>query len=324
MATEEISWSNIIFRAGTVTALHPVDYCKTLIQLGYEPIAAKPTRTFFGRPALGLPSVFQYIGYIRQQDGFLGLYRGLGPKICSTIIKGMAFQRANEAFAITFNSDTVSKKKQKVKTDSDEDQDSDDEAEDVEETASEYFFRVAQSLSATTVSVAVSQPFHVVTVRTMAQFIGGETKYVGIFGSAQEIYQESGILGFFKGLIPRIAGEVLAIVLASSVTYTVNTYIISDKRYKATFKTIAGFFSTSLTYPFHVVATCMTVTGSGLAAGQPPHMPVYVNWIDCWSHLSRNAQLKRGSSMLWRYYTGTTIVHRPFKIDQFKLPTSSE
>ena len=62
----------------------------------------------------------------------------------------------------------------------------------------------------------------------------------GIFGSAQEIYQESGILGFFKGLIPRIAGEVLAIVLASSVTYTVNTYIISDKRYKATFKTIAG------------------------------------------------------------------------------------
>ena len=60
VATEEISWSNIIFRAGTVTALHPVDYCKTLIQLGYEPIAAKPTRTFFGRPALGLPSVFQY------------------------------------------------------------------------------------------------------------------------------------------------------------------------------------------------------------------------------------------------------------------------
>ena len=97
----------------------------------------------------------------------------------------------------------------------------------------------------------------------MAQFIGGEEKYKyvwqflsllvnsndllsssffirGIFGSAQEIYQESGISGFFKGLIPRIAGEALAIILASSVTYTVNTYIISDRRYKATFKTIAG------------------------------------------------------------------------------------
>jgi len=324
MATEEISWSNIVFRSGTVTALHPVDYAKTLIQLGYEPIAAKPTRTFFGRPALGLPNVFQYIGYIRKQDGFLGLYRGLGPKICSTIIKGMVFQRANEAFALTFCTDPASKKKEKVKTDYEDEQDSEDEAQDSEETASEFFLRVAQSLSATTASIVISQPFHVIAVRTMAQFIGGETKYMGIFGSAQEIYQESGISGFFKGLVPRITGEVLAILLASSVTYTVNTYIISDRRYKATFRTVAGFFSTSLTYPFHVVATCMTVSGSDLAAGQPPYMPVYVNWIDCWSHLSRNAQLKRGSSMLWRYYTGTTICPKPFKIEQFKPPTLSE
>jgi len=325
MTTEEISWSNIVFRSGTVTALHPVDYAKTLIQLGYEPIAAKPTRTFFGRPALGLPNVFQYIGYIRKQDGFLGLYRGLGPKICSTIVKGMAFQRANEAFTLTFCTDSVSKKKEKLKTGYSEDEDdSEDEAQDSEESASEFFLRVAQSLSATTASIVVSQPFHVIAVRTMAQFIGGEEKYKGIFGSAQEIYQESGISGFFKGLIPRIAGEALAIILASSVTYTVNTYIISDRRYKATFKTIAGFFSTSLTYPFHVVATCMTVSGSSLAAGQPPYMPVYVNWVDCWSHLSRNAQLKRGSSMLWRYYTGTTICHKPFQMEQFKPPTSSD
>jgi len=146
---------------------------------------------------------------------------------------------------------------------------------------------------------------------------------MGIFGSAQEIYRESGLAGFFQGLVPRITGEILAIVLASSVTYTVNTYIISDPRYKAAFKTAVGFFSTSLTYPFHVVSTCMTVSGSGLAAGQPPYMPVYVDWTDCWSHLSRNAQLKRGSSMLWRYYTGTTICHKPFKFEHFKAPSSS-
>ena len=62
----------------------------------------------------------------------------------------------------------------------------------------------------------------------------------GIFGSAQEIYRESGLAGFFQGLVPRITGEILAIVLASSVTYTVNTYIISDPRYKAAFKTAVG------------------------------------------------------------------------------------
>ena len=60
MAAEEISWSNVVFKSGMATAMHPLDYAKTLIKLGYEPIAPVPTRTFFGRPALGLPSVFQY------------------------------------------------------------------------------------------------------------------------------------------------------------------------------------------------------------------------------------------------------------------------
>jgi len=39
----------------------------------------------------------------------------------------------------------------------------------------------------------------------------------------------------------------------------------------------------------------------------PPHMPVYTSWIHCWSHLSQTNQLKRGSSLLIRYYTGTYI-----------------
>ena len=46
-------------------------------------IGPKNTRTWFGRPALSLPSVFVYMGHIRKRDGFLGLYRGLGPKLVS-------------------------------------------------------------------------------------------------------------------------------------------------------------------------------------------------------------------------------------------------
>ena len=125
----------------------------------------------------------------------------------------------------------------------------------------------------------------------------------------------------------------MALVLASSVSFTVSTYVLGDPRYRATIKTAVGvknnisfhtliiycnsptfiqqFLSTSLTYPFHVVSACMAVNNSGLAAGQPPHMPIYVNWTDCWAHLSRNNQLKRGSSIIWRYYTGTTAALRP-------------
>ena len=53
----------------------------------------------------------------------------------------------------------------------------------------------------------------------------------------------------------------------------------------------------------------MAVTGSALAAGHPPYMPVYVNWADCWSHLARNNQLGRGQgfSIIESYYPVITI-----------------
>ena len=50
----------------------------------------------------------------------------------------------------------------------------------------------------------------------------------------------------------------------------------------------------------------MSFSFESLAAGVPPQMPIYANWVDCWSDLSHKNQLKRGSSLLWRYYTGPT------------------
>ncbi len=52
----------------------------------------------------------------------------------------------------------------------------------------------------------------------------------------------------------------------------------------------------------------MSPLRSGLAAGYPPHMPLYQNWNECFRHLSRTGQLKRGSAMFFRYYTGPQVV----------------
>lgn len=52
----------------------------------------------------------------------------------------------------------------------------------------------------------------------------------------------------------------------------------------------------------------MAVTNSGLMAGSPRLMPHYKSWVDCWADLSSNNQLKRGSSVLIRYYVGPSIV----------------
>ncbi len=40
-------------------ATHPVDYAKTLIQIGHEPVPPRQAKTMLGRPALALPSVFR-------------------------------------------------------------------------------------------------------------------------------------------------------------------------------------------------------------------------------------------------------------------------
>lgn len=57
---EERLWSNIAIRMLVNTISHPLEYAKVLIQIGYEPISPKNTRTLFGKPALALPNIFQY------------------------------------------------------------------------------------------------------------------------------------------------------------------------------------------------------------------------------------------------------------------------
>ena len=58
----DVPYAGALLRVGAMAALHPVDYAKTLIQIGHEPIAPAQTKTLLTqRPALALPSVFRYV-----------------------------------------------------------------------------------------------------------------------------------------------------------------------------------------------------------------------------------------------------------------------
>jgi len=63
-----------------------------------------------------------------------------------------------------------------------------------------------------------------------------------------------------------------------------------------------------MTYPFLVVSSVMSISDSGLLAASLPPAAKYGSWIDCWSHLSRAGQLKRGSGMFWRVYKGPSRI----------------
>ncbi|XP_018320984.1 mitochondrial carrier homolog 2 [Agrilus planipennis] len=288
---KENTWSNYALRIIVNTASHPLEYAKVLIQIGHEPIAPKSSTTLFGKPALKLPNVFQYVKYIKTTDGFYGCYRGLTPKLCGNLVSAVASQKILE------------------KMEMDNHEPLDDEAEMNEELKRQHVINnIKRDLISRTTAIIVSHPFHVISIRMMAQFVGQETKYNGLFTSIVEVYRENGIGGFFSGLIPRVLGDALSIVLAHVLSYLVNTYVFDEKDLHMYTTATMSFIASAITYPFQVVSNCMAVTGSGLKAGMPPNMPIYSSWIDCWQHLSAEHQLKRGSSLLVRYYSGPQII----------------
>ncbi|CAH1119629.1 unnamed protein product [Phaedon cochleariae] len=289
---KENRWSNYAIRIIVNTVSHPLEYAKVLIQIGYEPIPPRPAKTLFGKPALKLPNIFEYVKHIKSVDGLSGCYVGLTPKICGNLLSAVTTQRLLDYLEPP-----------------NDDDDEDSEEEPTEEQKRAKFIRgVKCDVITHTAAIIVSQPFHVITIRMMAQFVGRETKYSGLFGSVREIYQQNGVLGFFGGLVPRLLGDILSLLLASSLTYAINHYIIEEKELKVYTSATMTFLATAITYPFQVVSNCMSVTNSGLMAGSPKFMPHYGTWVDCWSDLSSRNQLKRGSSLLIRYYVGPSIV----------------
>ncbi|XP_064487907.1 mitochondrial carrier homolog 2-like [Ornithodoros turicata] len=285
-------WYALVGRATLTAIAYPLEYVKVLIQLGHEPLPPRPTRRFFGKPALALPGAWEYIRYIKKVDGFTGLYRGLSARLCANFVSGAVYSEVN--------------RKLPAVTDFEDEEDDDDITE--EQRIINFAKRTCKEMTAKCIALTCSQPFHVITIRYMAQFVGRETTYDGILSSIAQIYKDEGILGLFSGLIPRLVGEILTIWFASSVAFVINAYIIQDRTLQGYVSATTMFLSSSVTYPFTLVGNVMAVSHSGLEVAAAPNMPAYVNWIDCWSHLSSVGQLKRGSSILWRYYQGPYVV----------------
>ena len=271
---------------------HPIEYAKVLIQIGYEPIPPRRTTTIFNRPALSLPNVFQYVRYIKSVDGFSGCYRGLIPKLCAYTVSNVAFKRTSKCIEVIVKRF--------------ENEENDRKASQRPKKRGVYEF--LRDLVSKMIAIIISHPLDVIALRMMAQFVGGETKYNGLFRSFVEVYRENGIKGYYAGIVPRLIGHAAVSVLVSSSTYVIDKYVISDRELKPYAASTMNFIAATITYPFLVVSHCMAVNDCGLIAGLPPQMPIYNSWLDCWSHLSATNQLKRGNSLLWRYYTGPQVV----------------
>lgn len=277
-----------------VTALmHPIGYAKVLIQAGYEPLPPKASVSLFGKESLVYPNVLQYMSHIKKVDGFWGLYRGVFPRVVSGTIGNIVQHNVGDKLKAWFPQAKASPEEE--------------EGDELMSWLRSFCLETSQETVARCVGIIASHPLQVVTVRCMIQFVGRETEYEGLFSSLGAIYRNDGILGFFAGLVPRLVGEILTVWVTNFLAKLLNRYLVEDKDLRSYTAAACGLVVSHFTYPFTLVANVMAINSSGLKASSPPQMPRYESWVDCFSDLNAKGQLKRGSSLFWRYYQGPVI-----------------
>lgn len=309
-----VDWTALITGAGMTLAAHPFSYVKTLIQLGYEPLPPVLKKDMFFRKRFLYPGVFEYMGHIKNQDGFIGLYRGVVPRIC-----------ANATMSITYG---ILKQSLTPK-------------DEVGVTEEEQDFRaVVTSVTKESISrctaVILSHPFHVIAIRTMASHIGNDPIFSTIYGASAQTYNDEGILGFFAGLLPRLAHEMATLWMAEMLAYLINAYIITEKgelRDVRNYVPIAtNYVSQGTCYPISLVSTVMACNGASMMAGRPPFVSYYDDWYSCLRDLKCKGVEKRGSGMMFRAailprtldcsHTTTLSQQSPYISEVLPLPDS--
>ncbi|XP_040009118.1 mitochondrial carrier homolog 1-like isoform X2 [Xiphias gladius] len=241
----------------------------------------------FGRRVLYLPGFFSYAQHIVKVDGKRGLFRGLSPRIISSAISTKVRSKVKQVKLLS-KRDDLHTSLRKV----------------VQETTHEM---IIQCLSR-----VATHPFHVMSVRCMAQFVGREVKYSGMFSCFIKIFKDEGVAGFYGGLIPHVLGEVLFLWCCNLLAHFINTYAVDESFSQASAvrsytKFVMGIAVSVLTYPFMLVADLMAVNNCGLAAGLPPCSPIFKSWLHCWNHLSHKGHLFRGSSFFFRRVPVTSL-----------------
>lgn len=224
------------------------------------------------------------MGHIRSIDGAIGCYRGLAPKLLGNVLAS----HFSEKIADYVGCEKIEESEKEYV----------DEEEELKDYDKRFETKLKRDIVTHTAGAIISSPFHVISIRMMAQFVGRETKYSTVIGSIIQIYKDEGIFGFFSGLIPRLIFDLSCVVVASTATYIVGRHLIKEKEARVYFGSLSSFVCSSMFYPMNVVSTCMIVNGSGLRAGGSMY---YDSWQHCYRSLKLSGDHKRGSSLFFRY-----------------------
>ena len=276
---------DIAFSLGTTALFYPREVVRILVQVGHEPLPSISGRSYFGfgPRAYFLPNVLAYAGYIRRTEGITGLYRGLGPQLLCAAAQGAT---------ATFLCDKIPTSGSTQDT----------EGGGIQQMGKE----IARKVLIKAGTVIVGHPFRVICVRMVSYYVGREAAYATMRGAVCAIYESEGIGGFFSGLMPRLAGEITAVVAFDLLVNVViklaeSTGGVDDREEMETYaRTLVNFVLQIAVYPFQLASTLMIVDGSGMAASAAVPRSDRRGWLSCLGALYSSGEHMRGNSMFDR------------------------
>lgn len=299
------SFGLLIGRAFLNAPFHPIRLVQVLIQLGHEP--TPPQRRFsflFQQHMYYYPGIISYSRSIIASEGWRGLYRGVTSSllediICLTtgsVVKPMinsAISHVPNPFQAQDSGDVP-------------DTDPNPSMNWIQSILTRATRMFVSSILTNCIVEIVVHPFHVISIRTMAQYIGKETTYNGTWSSIKEIYSNEGLSGFYSGLAPALLGHLCTCIIHSSLwlMFEVVTANITNDFGKALVQTMIAmpimlYIPRSYSYPLFLMSNVMAVNNIGLAAGSPPRVPVFGSWRDCYRHLKASNSTNRGAVVVF-------------------------
>ena len=182
----------------------------------------------------------------------------------------------------------------------------DTEPQDVETTRAVLVQATRSFVISVVTSVSVEmvvRPFSVIVIRSIAQHVGKENIYSGVWSSIRKIYNDEGISGFYSGLTPAILGHAFSCLIYSSMWIFFELVAInSPYRWMKMFVRgliavpLLAYIPRTYSYPFTLMTNVMAVNNTQL---QVARQPAYESWLDCYRDLKSTGSLYRGSVVLF-------------------------
>lgn len=305
---KRLGFGQVLARALFVTPFYPIRYMQRLIQLGHEPMPPRRIFSFlFQRHLYYYPGVISYARAIAREEGWRALYHGVGTQFITDLVE----ITANNLLYPAIHSMVVKVPLPFIASAGtgdmpDTDPDFSHSLPLILTRGTRRF--IVSFLSKSLVEVII-HPFHVIAVRTMAQLIGKEDIYRGVWHSCKEIYKTEGLVGFYAGLAPALLGHLCVCLIHSSlwllfeiVVANLSNDIAKLVVWSLVGMPLMGYIPGTYSYPFFLMSNMMAVNGSGLAAATPPRVPVFSGWMDCYRYLKSTGNLYRGSAILFPRY----------------------